>query len=127
MVRARPSVVVTEPGGHQALVLPSHTSSMGTPGSLSIAVSTSNTSARTTMSLATAGSVLHPSYLGLDGQAAFSGGWRGALLLLFSSATACSLLGFPPQPLCLIDSMLYKIGKDPFISDHIYYIEAPPR
>ena len=35
--------------------------------------------------------------------------------------------GFPPTTLlCLIDSMMFKIGKAPFISDHIYYIEAPP-
>ena len=107
MVRARaelPSVVVTEPGGHQTLVLsPPHTS-MGTPGSLSRATGTSHPSGGSTMSLATTGSVLHPSYLGLPQagpRSAFSGGWRGALLLILSSATACALLGPPSTTLIL--------------------------
>ena len=56
------------------------------------------------MSLATTGSVLHPSYLGLPQagpRSAFSGGWRGALLLILSSATACALLGPPSTTLIL--------------------------
>ena len=107
MVRARtelPSVVVTEPGGHQTLILsPSHTS-IGTPGSLSRAEDISHLSGRSRMTLATAGSVLHPSYLGLPRagpRPAFSGGCRGALLLTLSSATACALLGPPSTTLNL--------------------------
>ena len=122
MVRARaelPSVVVTEPGGHQTLVLPPHTS-MRTPGSPSRARATSQT--RSTMSLATAGSALHPSYLGLHQNGprpAFSGGCRGALLLILSSTTACTLLGPPSTTLILNHQTIVTSASkwnDPFYS-----------
>ena len=147
MVRARaelPSVVVTEPGGHQTLVLPPHTS-MATPGSR--AAGSSHTSGRSTMSLATAGSVLHPSYLDLHQNGprpAFSGGCRGALLLVLSSATACALFGPPSTTLILnyqtivtsasewkgpfySSSFLHPCNKKNFIySEPTHYLNKPP-
>ena len=100
-----PSVVVTEPGGSQTLVLPPQTW-MRTPG---VSIRRANTGPGSGISLAAAGSVLHPSYLGNkylgnslgnESRPAFSGGFRGAVLLLLSSTTACALFGPPATTLC---------------------------
>ena len=107
-----PSVVVTEPDGSQTLVLSPQTS-MRTPG---VSIRGANTGPGSGISLAAAGSVLHPSYLGNslgnkylgnslgnlgnESRPAFSGGFRGAVLLLLSSTTACALFGPPATTLC---------------------------
>ena len=95
-----PSVVVTEPDGSQTLVLSPQTS-MRTPG---VSIRCSTTGPGSGLSLAAAGSVLHPSYLGNslgnESRPAFSGGFRGAVLLLLSSTTACALFGPPSTTLC---------------------------
>ena len=98
-----PSVVVTEPDGSQTLVLSPQTS-MRTPG---VSIRRATTGPGSGLSLAAAGSVLHPSYLGNslgnlgnESRPAFSGGFRGAVLLLLSSTTACALFGPPSTTLC---------------------------
>ena len=102
-----PSVVVTGPDGSQTLVLSPQTS-MRTPG---VSIRRATTGPGSGLSLAAAGSVLHPSYLGNslgnlgnslgnESRPAFSGGFRGAVLLLLSSTTACALFGPPSTTLC---------------------------
>ena len=102
-----PSVVVTEPDGSQTLVLSPQTS-MRTPG---VSIRRATTGPGSGLSLAAAGSVLHPYYLGNslgnlgnslgnESRPAFSGGFRGAVLLLLSSTTACALFGPPSTTLC---------------------------
>ena len=122
-----PSVVVTKPDGSQTLVLPPQTW-IRTPG---VSIRRANTGPGSGISLAAAGSVLHPSYLGNslgnkylgnslgnkylgnslgnkylgnslgnESRPAFSGGFRGAVLLLLSSTTACALFGPPATTLC---------------------------
>ena len=106
-----PSVVVTKPDGSQTLVLSPQTW-MRTPG---VSIRGANTGPGSGISLAAAGSMLHPSYLGNslgnkssylgkslgnESRPAFSGGFRGAVLLLLSSTTACALFGPPSTTLC---------------------------
>ena len=100
-----PSVVVTKPDGSQTLVLSPQTW-IRTPG---VSIRRANTGPGSGISLAAAGSVLHPSYLGNslgnkylgnESRPAFSGGFRGAVLLLLSSTTACALFGPPATTLC---------------------------
>ena len=113
-----PSVVVTKPDGSQTLVLPPQTW-IRTPG---VSIRRATTGPGSGISLAAAGSVLHPSYLGNslgnkylgnslsnkylgnslgnESRPAFSGGFRGAVLLLLSSTTACALFGPPSTTLC---------------------------
>ena len=130
-----PSVVVTKPDGSQTLVLPPQTW-IRTPG---VSIRRANTGPGSGISLAAAGSVLHPSYLGNslgnkylgnslgnESRPAFSGGFRGAVLLLLSSTTACALFGPPATTLCNLRTVRSR-RRPKFLSISYDFLSQNPK